>query len=555
MPFHAAGFPSVAFTTSTYSQATITMNQQNGSNSNRQNGLGSSVLPKGQNGSSGDSYLTKAVNNNADKQNGKSDFDQPVILRQSANWSHAILWTIVAVTTGGLIWAGLAEIEQAVPAQGKLEPKGAVNEVKAPRGGVVTEINIKDGQEVKQGDLLLTFEPKATQAQLSSLSKIRATLVKENQFYRSQMRNGAVPVVANGEPLDVEVSREITSLTESRKALLAENELYRAQLRGNTLGNSFNAQQNERLQAATRELQSRIAANESEISQLEKRVDQTKIQLANAREISQVERGILEDLKPLYEEGGFSKIQYLRQENEVKSRQSEVDQLVDEELRLQFDIAQAKEQLKNTIALSEKELTDKIADNQKRIAEIDSELNKRIVENEKRIAEIDSQLSEANLTLSYQQLDAPVSGTVFDLKASAPGFVANSSEPILKIVPSDKLVARVYLTNKDIGFVEEGMPVDVRIDSFPFSEFGDIKGELVSIGSDALPPDQQENRPFYSFPAEVSLDQQSLMVSDKPIPLQSGMSVSVNIKVRKRSVLSIFTELFTEKTESLKTVR
>ncbi|MGB7444131.1 MAG: HlyD family efflux transporter periplasmic adaptor subunit [Coleofasciculaceae cyanobacterium] len=533
------------------------MNQQNGSNSNRQNGLGSSVLPNAQNGSAGNSRLPKAVTTTANKTNDKSGFDQSVILRQSANWSHAILWTIVAVTTGGLIWASLAEIEQAVPAQGKLEPKGAVNEVKAPRGGVVTEINIKDGQEVKQGDLLLTFEPKATQAQLSSLSKIRATLVKENQFYRSQMRNGAVPVVANGGLSELEISREITSLAESRKVLLAENELYRAQLRGDSSGANFTPQQRERLQVASRELQSRIATNESEIRQLEKRLDQTKIQLANSRELLQVERGILDDLKPLYEEGGFSKIQYLRQDNEVKRQQAEADQLVDEELRLQFDIAQAKEQLKNTIALSEKELTDKMADNDKRVSEIDSELNKRIVENEKRIAEIDSQLSEANLTLSYQQLVAPVSGTVFDLKPSAPGFVANSAEPVLKIVPSDKLVARVYLTNKDIGFVdvEKKMDVDVRIDSFPFSEFGDIKGKLVSIGSDALPPDQQENRPFYSFPAEISLEQQSLMVNEQPIPLQSGMSVSVNIKTRKRSVLSIFTELFTDKTESLKTVR
>jgi HlyD family secretion protein len=142
---------------------------------------------------------------------------------------------------------------------------------------------------------------------------------------------------------------------------------------------------------------------------------------------------------------------------------------------------------------------------------------------------------------------------VFDLQPTARGFVANTAEPVLKIVPGDNLVARVFLTNKDIGFVEEGMQVDVRIDSFPFSEFGDIKGELVSIGSDALPP--TEVRPYYSFPAEIRLDKQSLEVNGREVPLQSGMSVSTNILVRKRTVLSIFTDLFTEKTESLKKVR
>jgi HlyD family secretion protein len=150
-------------------------------------------------------------------------------------------------------------------------------------------------------------------------------------------------------------------------------------------------------------------------------------------------------------------------------------------------------------------------------------------------------------------LKAPVSGTIFELKPSAPGFVINTTDALLKIVPDDTLVAKVYLTNKDIGFVKEGMPVDVRIDSFPYSEFGDVKGKLTWIGSDALPPDQI--RPFYSFPAKVKLDRQSIVINGRTVYLQSGMSISTNIRVRQRTVMSIFTDLFTEKTDSLKNVR
>jgi HlyD family secretion protein len=98
------------------------------------------------------------------------------------------------------------------------------------------------------------------------------------------------------------------------------------------------------------------------------------------------------------------------------------------------------------------------------------------------------------------------------------------------------------------------MKADVRIDSFPFSEFGDIKGELIDIGSDALPPD--ENYKFYRFPARIRLDKQYLDIRDKRISLQSGMSLSANIKVREeRTVISLFTELFTNQVESLKGVR
>ncbi len=148
-------------------------------------------------------------------------------------------------------------------------------------------------------------------------------------------------------------------------------------------------------------------------------------------------------------------------------------------------------------------MLNQLAVNNKSIAEIDSQLTKILVENNKRLAEINSQLSQANLTLQYQDIKAPESGIVFDLQVHNPGFVASISQPMLKIVPGDALTAKVFITNRDIGFVKAGMDVEVRIDSFPFSEFGDVKGKLVWIDSDALPPD--DVYPFYRYPAKVRL--------------------------------------------------
>lgn len=479
---------------------------------------------------------------------GNSQFDQPVILRQSDNWSRAVLWTIMGVTTFGVIWASVAKIDEAVPAQGKLEPQGAVKEVQAPISGVVKEIFVKDGQLVKQGDLLLRLDPTAAKAQLASLNTIRTALIKENQFYRSVIGKSDSSTVPQ-----LPIPQEIASLAESRKALIAENRLYRTQLVGDTQGTNLSLEQRARLRVATRELNSRVAANELEVEQLKKQLAQNTVQLTNAKSRFAVEQGIRNRLQSLAQEGGIGKIQYLKQEQEVKTRQAEIDQLIQEEGRLQLKIGQAQQQLANTTDISNKELTDKIAENEKRLAEIDSQLNKAIVENEKKLAETDSQLSQTKVNLAYQEVRAPVAGTVFDLKPSSPGFVTNTTEPVVKIVPGDSLVAKVYITNKDIGFVKEGMPVDVRIDSFPFSEFGDIKGKLTWIGSDALPPEQI--RPYYTFPATVTLNRQVLVVNDRKIPLQSGMSISTNIKVRDRSVMSIFTDLFSRKTESLKNVR
>jgi len=136
-----------------------------------------------------------------------------------------------------------------------------------------------------------------------------------------------------------------------------------------------------------------------------------------------------------------------------------------------------------------------------------------------------------------------VSGTVFNLKAKHPGFVINSVEPVMQVVPQENLIAQVYISNQDIGFVRPQMSVKIQVDAFPSSEFGKIAGTISEIGSDALPPDQVY--PFFRFPAKITLAQQYLHVNDKKLALQPGMSITAHIQIRQRPVISLFTDLFT----------
>ncbi|NMG07564.1 HlyD family efflux transporter periplasmic adaptor subunit [Brasilonema sp. UFV-L1] len=474
-------------------------------------------------------------------------FDQPVILERPALWSQVVVWLLITITTSGFVWASVAEIEQAVPAMGKLEPQGAVKEMKAPTGGVVREIYVQDGQLVKKGQLLVTFDPTSPQADLDSLKKLKESLVKENQFYETTVSGGSQ---GNGRS-------DLASLTRLRAALIAENEFYKAQIHGTNLkelaDGEFNNNQ-QQLSAATKaEYQSRVAAAQLQIKESEKKLSQTQIQLATAKKVVALNEEILNRITPLAKEGGLSQLQYQRQQQEVFTRQAEVEKLTAEQQRLNIEISQGKEQLQNTIALSAKDVLTKIAENQKQIAKIDVELSRVRLENQKKLTEIDGQLSKVKLALQYQELRAPVNGVVFNLKPHSPGFVAHSNEPILTIVPNENLVASVFLTNKEIGFVEEGMETDVKIQSFPEREFGSIKGKLVSIGSDALAPTPE--RPFYAFPAKIQLTRQSLFVNGKELPLQSGMGINCSIKVRKRTVLSILMNMFDQKIKSLESVR
>jgi hemolysin D len=475
-------------------------------------------------------------------------FDQPVILKQPRKWSRAILWSLMAVTTGTVIWANLALIEEAVSATGKLEASGATLDVQAPVGGVVKQIFVIDGKQVHLGEPLLTLDNTTSIAQMQSLQKIRASLVQENQFYQSELK-GSTSVDAT----KLKIPSYILDLTRSRATLIAENQVYRTQLDGSSSASKLTLEQRERVSSNQVELSARVAAATSQIDQLKRQFQQTDIKLVSTKDTLKMNQGILDNITPLMKDGGISKIQYFKQQEEVRNAQSEIDQLTQEKARLRASIAEGIAKLHSTVAVSRRDWLNTIAENNKKIAEIDSQFTKAIVENNKKIAETDSQISQAKMNLKYQEIKAPANGTIFELKAHTPGFVVTSSEPILKVVPNDKLVAKVYITNKDIGFVKEGMTVDVRIDSFPFSEFGDIKGKLVWIGSDALPPDQIY--PFYRFPAKVELETQQLLVSGRNISLQSGMGVSTNIKIRSRTVMSIFTDMFSSSVESLKTVR
>lgn len=127
------------------------MTQLNGNqkNGNQKNGVkqDSRVLTKQQKAA-----LEPLTNSNT------QDFEQAVILRQSPIWSRAIMVTLMGLACFGIAWAYFAKIEQVVPATGQLKPQGTIKEVQAPVSGVVKKVYVKDGQAVKAGELLLTFD-------------------------------------------------------------------------------------------------------------------------------------------------------------------------------------------------------------------------------------------------------------------------------------------------------------------------------------------------------------------------------------------------------------
>ena len=168
-------------------------------------------------------------------------------------------------------------------------------------------------------------------------------------------------------------------------------------------------------------------------------------------------------------------------------------------------------------------------------------------------AEIKGQFAENLVNMRYKSITSPVSGIVFDLQPKNVGYSAQMTESILKIVPTGDFEANLEIPSADIGFVKNGMDVDLSIDSFPATDFGVLTGKISRIGSDSLKPNPQENRPGFAYPATVELSNQFLKVKDKTkLDLKVGMTLTANIKLRKVSYIQLLLSTFKNKTDSIK---
>ena len=228
------------------------------------------------------------------------------------------------------------------------------------------------------------------------------------------------------------------------------------------------------------------------------------------RNINLTER-ILAKLTPLEQGGAISELQILEKANQLETQKDELIQL-------------------------------------------QTQREERINDSNTRRADLQGRLSQVRSQLRNEVVKAPISGIVFDLQPDNNRYVATTAEPLLKIVPEGRLGGEVNVLNQDIGFIRPGQAVKVRVDSFPYTEYGEIDGNINSIGADALPPNELIRA--YHFPVDLNLDRSSLETKEGVvIPLQAGMTITTNLKLRDRRLIELLSDLFSNRGESLKRLR
>lgn len=190
-------------------------------------------------------------------------------------------------------------------------------------------------------------------------------------------------------------------------------------------------------------------------------------------------------------------------------------------IRLEKTIPIAREKLKITESLYKKGVTSKFD----------------LLTQQESLIEMEQELAKATSRVTFQKLIAPVSGIVQQLQIHTIGGVVTPAQELMKIVPvGANLEAEILLENKDIGFVEEGQDVHLKLEAFPFTKYGMIDGEVVNVSHDAI----QDEELGLVFAAKVAMKQSKISAHDKMINLSPGMSLSGEIKTGDRRIIEYF---------------
>lgn len=357
-------------------------------------------------------------------------------LRPGLLWVRLVIYFLLAATTFAIIYAFAAKIDEVAVVPGELKPVGSISNIKSLVPGPVTQILVKDGEQVKFNQPVLRLDSTITASRLSAL---------ERQYQLLQLR-----------------------LTDQ--------------------ANIHNF-----------------------------RLGQLRSQLGSLRGTLKTQQLIASRYFPLVNQGAIQEVQYLEQLNKVQALQAEAQQI------------------------------------ESRLGELMQNFLKETKEAESSLSDLNRQISESRKLLQYETIRSPVAGRIFDLIPNRPGYIVSPGELLFKVVPDLKLEAKVFVTNQYIGFVRVGQPAEVRVDAYPFTEYGALSGTVSSISYEALQPD--ERVPVPRFVATVELKSQSLRRQNRVFPLKSGQTLTANIVLRKRRVASLFTDIIQRAIDSLRAVR
>ena len=384
-------------------------------------------------------------------------------------------------------WSWFGRIDTVAVAQGRIVPGGRVKLIQPLEAGVVRAIHVREGQRVRAGDPLVDLDPTESEVDLDQIRRV----LEESRMAYALADYGLRHLMGETVALD----------------------------RPEGVDETVFEVQRERLESELRLLDARLAALDSDIDRLRAARDGEAAQIEMLTPLIEVAREHEQSLHGLFEKGLAGRGPWFDARRELAQRERER------------------------------------VGHRHRVRQLDSEIAAAVMRREETVAEfrhrsaagrVDAlarteqarlELRGARLRTERNRLRAPVDGTVQQLSVHTVGGVVRTAEPLMVIVPEGvALEVEASVLNRDIGFVEVGQPVEVKVEAFPFTRYGLIDGEVVHLSADAVV--DETLGPVY--PMKVRLAEERVRVGDRLVGLSPGMTVAAEIKTGKRRAIEFF---------------
>ena len=408
-----------------------------------------------------------------------------------AGW---MLRGLVALLACLLVWSAVGRLDIVAVADGKLVPASYLKIVQPAEQGIVREILVKEGEAVREGQVLIRMDAVLTGADVK-------TVQQEYDLKRLTVRRADAQLAARPFARERGDPPELVTRIE-------------AQFRAN------------------------VQAYENALAQERAVLDKARHDLAGARET----RAKLEQVLPHYveQEKAFDKLAKDGYAGRLMATDKARERIEKEQdLRTQAFAIGSSEAL--------------IAQSEKRIAQITADYRRQL-ETERVDAAAAMEKARQELTKHEHrqgllELRAPVAGQVKDLATHTQGTVAMPGTILMTLVPQDEtLVAEVWVGNQDVGFVRAGQGAKVKLASYPFQKYGMVEGAVERVSADATEAPSANtksdaltgrDRPMgpLAFRTLVKLGAPALEAEGKRLALAPGMQVSAEIHLGTRTIL------------------
>jgi protease secretion system membrane fusion protein len=406
-------------------------------------------------------------------------------------------WLLILGFGGFLLWAALAPLDNGVPMPGVVMVAGNRQAVEHQAGGIVAALNVREGQRVRAGEVLIRLDPTRVGAETQSVDIQLATArAKEARLLAERDGLGAPAF-----PLELEKSADpdVAGAVALQRQLFASRH---AALQGELIG-----------------IEQSLGGQRAFVGGLESSLGDKRAQLVAINE----QTG---NLRQLAAEGYIPRNRLLETERLRASIQSDISRDLGSIGQARGQAAELQSRLYQRRQAWQEEVRGELADTR---LEAQSLAAKR---------------DAARFDLAHAEIRAPASGRVVGLAAHTVGGVVQPGQRVMEIVPdAAPLIVEGHLPVGGVDKVHAGLPVDLLFTAFDTSKTPRLLGEVEQVSADRL-DDEKDGQPFYRVRIRVGADELArLKLGDQP--LRAGMPVEVFVKTGERTLLNyLFKPLF-----------